>query len=192
MNKSSEIFSIYQVLDRNRFDRYQKSIKKLLEFYQSVLLDDACEFGCEGLLENLRASLPHVWIVIQGDRVVALCNLTDEIEGRHVFIHGLSYPDVWQTGCQTEIAMMVMQYAFEKLQVLKIKAEFEVGNKTAKGFCFRYGFKKEGHFKNDTRVNGKLCDVVIYSLPRAQFQTLAASYYSDTPNQKETEHVIRT
>lgn len=191
MNKTSCLYQVVQLLDVHLFDKYANQIKTLLNFYHHVLVDGTCEAGCDTLLDNLRESVPHVWLLLSNQQVVALCNLSDEMINRHVFIHGLSYPEVWQSGHQTDLAMTVMHYAFDQLNVLKVKAEFELGNKTAKGFCWRFGFKKEGHFKNDTLLSGQLSDVVIYSLTRKQFMTIARGC-KNTIDEKENINVIRT
>ncbi len=159
------------------FRFYEPGIRNLIARYKDILLDEACGENIDILISNLQASLPHVWLVVDEnstiasmDRVKAIVTLTDEIPKRHAFIHGVSHPDVRRHPVLMSAAICVMNYAFETLKVLKVKAEFEANNKHAKGFCWRYGFQREGYFKHDNMVQNQLQDVAIYSLKKQNFE----------------------
>ncbi len=159
------------------FRFYEPGIRHLIEHYKDILLDVSCGESTDVLIHNLQASLPHLWLVVDEnatlaseDRVKALVTLTDEIPNRHAFIHGVSHPNVRRHPVLMSAAICVMNYAFDTLNVLKVKAEFEAHNKHAKGFCWRYGFQREGYFKHDNVVQNQLHDVVIYSLKKQRFE----------------------
>lgn len=175
-NKSLRIL---QLTEPAQFERYKLGIARLLEHYHDVLLDASCREPVR-LLENLAGSLPHVWIITDADGlghgVYGLSSLTDEVPGRHAFIHGISDPAIRRHPGITATALTVMNYAFHRLGVLKVKAEFEADNRTATGFCRRMGFRREAWFANDNRVGDTLRDVAVYTLDRVGFRRLLARF----------------
>jgi RimJ/RimL family protein N-acetyltransferase len=168
------MWRIEQIRTPGRFERFRFGIEHLTACYRHVLLDASCEDDPAVLIENLAASLPLLWVLIgeETELVLGLASLTDIVPGRHAYLHGLSVPGLRRSPAVAETALAAMAYVFENYGVLKIKAEFEADNLGAKGFCLRMGFRKEGHFRQDNRVGGLLKDVLVYSLPRASFDSL--------------------
>lgn len=188
---------ITQITTDLMFRFYEPGIRRLLTHYETVLIDIGCGGGPDALIENLRGSVPHIWLVVDDkkprrkDKVLGICTLSDEVPGRHAYIHGSALPELRRHPAVACTALSAMNYAFRVLNVLKVKAEFEADNRGAKGFCWRMGFQREALLKNDNIVGGQLKDVAVYSLPRKRYWRVAASVlrglwkYVNTEKNKE-------
>lgn len=171
--------AILQVRDPETLLRYQTGITALLENHQAALADDFTDPA--HLWPNTASCLPLLWLAADGrGQVLALAALSDVIPGRHAFLHGATLPRMpqrygtfrrrdWLRLTDT-VADLAIRYAFEHLEVMKVKAEFDAINRGAKGFCLRRGFRQEARLVEDTRLQGQACDVLLYTLTRQQFQ----------------------
>ena len=121
------------------FDQYADRLAEVM-----TMFGDRWEKSLGESLENLRESLPHVWLgtdVLSGDLVCA-ASLSDEAPGQQAFLHGLHDPRCKNHPAIGATAMAVMNYAFETLGVLKLMAECCPRHWGARGFCRRFGFKQ--------------------------------------------------
>ncbi len=168
---------IHQIRHNQKFQQYAAGIRSLVGRYQDTLLDVSCGESPEVLVQNLSESLPHVWIIsARSADVLGLASLTDEIPGRHAYLHGLSHPCLRHHPVVAKTALKAIWYAFSQLKVLKVKAEFEADNRGAKGFCWRMGFQKVAHLIADNQVGGELKDVTLYALSWDDFLKNASRY----------------
>ena len=168
-----DTYSVIQVTSLELFENYYEEIFYLIDSHKSILMDISTGNSSHTLIQNLSEALPHLWLGINDEnKVIALCNFTDEIIHRHVYIHGLTLADYRKHPVIQKTTLKAFDYAFNKLKTLKVKAEFEARNIPAKGFCWRYGFKREGYFKNDNILNDCYEDVVIYTLTKADYLNL--------------------
>ncbi|MGE0201392.1 MAG: GNAT family N-acetyltransferase [Candidatus Melainabacteria bacterium] len=178
------------------FRLYESGMRRLLSQFDAILLDDATLRNAELerpedeasatennwqtarrlqlLLDNLRTAVPLIWLIVDEradapSGVFGLCSFTDVIPGRHAYLHGITDPALRHADVVTGLAVSALQTAFEELNVLKVKAEFEADNAGAKGFCWRLGFRREGLLKSDILVNGVMRDVALYTLTRDDY-----------------------
>lgn len=150
---------------------YHPGLLALLKTHCSVLLDDVQRTGnmeqdARFLLENIAGYAPWVCLLTDANATVwGVAALSDIQPGRHAFLHGVSHPGLRESADIDRTVFPLTQAAFETLNLLKLKAEFEANNAGAKGFCLRLGFRREALFKADVQINGQRRDVALYSLP---------------------------
>ncbi len=160
---------------------YRESLENLLGRYESTLLDDAHRSGNDQqdratMLENTISCCPWLWLLIDSDAlpaidpVVGYACLSDVEPGRHAFLHGVSEPAVRRTSGPDRTILALLETAFNALDLLKVKAEYESNNLGAKGFCRRFGFRREALFEADIWVNGQLQDVCVSVLTATEYR----------------------
>ncbi|WP_373531122.1 hypothetical protein [Vampirovibrio sp.] len=159
---------------------YQPGIEALLQTHHPILLDDYRQSGnlqqdIHFLSENTAACLPWLWVLAdETDQVWAIIALSDIQPGRHAFLHGATHSHFRENkearSAVERLLLPIFQAAFGPLALLKLKAEFELDNAGAKGFCLRWGFQREALFKADIKLGGCLRDVAIYSVSANRYQ----------------------
>ncbi|GGE43577.1 N-acetyltransferase [Pullulanibacillus camelliae] len=93
-----------------------------------------------------------------------LYNLSKEqrtVELGHTWYH----PKVQRTSINTECKLMLLHYAFETLEVIRVQIKTDLRNSTAQKAIERLGATKEGILRNERQLpNGYIRDAVVYSL----------------------------
>lgn len=75
------------------------------------------------------------------------------------------HPSVQRTSINTECKYMLLQYAFEKLHMLRVQIKTDVRNEKAQRAIERLGAVKEGVLRNERRLpSGYVRDAVVYSI----------------------------
>ncbi|MFB6646900.1 GNAT family N-acetyltransferase [Bacillus toyonensis] len=75
------------------------------------------------------------------------------------------HPSVQRTSINTECKYMLLQYAFEKLHMLRLQIKTDVRNEKAQRAIERLGAVKEGVLRNERRLpSGHVRDAVVYSI----------------------------
>ncbi|AFU13700.1 N-acetyltransferase [Bacillus toyonensis] len=75
------------------------------------------------------------------------------------------HPSVQRTSINTECKYMLLQYAFEKLHMLRVQIKTDVRNEKAQRAIERLGAVKEGVLRNERRLpSGHVRDAVVYSI----------------------------
>ncbi|PEJ13956.1 GNAT family N-acetyltransferase [Bacillus toyonensis] len=75
------------------------------------------------------------------------------------------HPIVQRTSINTECKYMLLQYAFEKLHMLRVQIKTDVRNEKAQRAIERLGAVKEGVLRNERRLpSGHVRDAVVYSI----------------------------
>ena len=72
--------------------------------------------------------------------------------------------EYWNQNIGTEVAKLLIQYAFEELNLSKLYWSVITPNLGSRRCCEKCGFKIEATLKNDTYIDGKYYDTLIYSL----------------------------
>lgn len=73
-------------------------------------------------------------------------------------------------GYGTEALKLVVDYAFNRLNLRKISADMNASNKASVRAYEKAGFKVEGRRKDELYVNGKYHDAIIMGLTKVDFQ----------------------
>ena len=75
------------------------------------------------------------------------------------------HPGVQRTSVNTECKYMLLQYAFEELQMLRVQIKTDLRNEKAQRAIERLGAVKEGVLRNERQLhNGYVRDAVVYSI----------------------------
>lgn len=75
------------------------------------------------------------------------------------------HPSVQRTSINTECKYMLLQYAFEELQMLRVQIKTDLRNEKAQRAIERLGAVKEGILRNERRLpSGYIRDAVVYSI----------------------------
>lgn len=173
---------VLQIQSEKTLIPYRASLFALLKLHWVTLLDDGQQATPQRLmnnpdtaaallLENTLSAMPYLWLLVdENNRVWAAGALTDIQPGRHGFLHGVSDPDLNPKWGITQTFLALADMAFNELNLLSIKAEFEAHNRGATGFCRRLGFRKVALRERDIRVQGQLYDVALYTLSAERFR----------------------
>ncbi|MEN1936424.1 GNAT family protein [Paenibacillus sp. 102] len=75
------------------------------------------------------------------------------------------HPSVQRTSINTECKYMLLQYAFEKLKMLRVQIKTDLRNEKAQRAIERLGAVKEGVLRNERKLpSGYVRDAVVYSI----------------------------
>ncbi|WP_243522976.1 GNAT family N-acetyltransferase [Bacillus pseudomycoides] len=75
------------------------------------------------------------------------------------------HPSVQRTSVNTECKYMLLRYAFEELQMLRVQIKTDLRNEKAQRAIERLGAVKEGVLRNERQLhNGYVRDAVVYSI----------------------------
>jgi len=77
------------------------------------------------------------------------------------------YPEHWGNGYTCEILPVVINYAFNSMNLRRIEAWVEVGNSASSSVLLNAGFTHEGRFHNYEVKNGSPIDVDIFAIVRS-------------------------
>jgi RimJ/RimL family protein N-acetyltransferase len=171
------LLRICHIQEITQFQRFETSIRALIEHYQAILWDDFSGPNPESLVSNLATYCPWLWLLIDDQaHVYAIAGFSDIIPNRHAFLHGVSHPTIRKNTALNQLGHFILNEAFDNLGLHKVKAEIEANNLGAKGFCRRMGFTREAHFRQDNRIGGQWQDVLVYSLFAEQFKNRYKPY----------------
>jgi [ribosomal protein S5]-alanine N-acetyltransferase len=72
-------------------------------------------------------------------------------------------------GFGTEASDLLLQFAFESLNMHSVEALIDPRNIGSEKILLKSGFVKEGHLIQNVRFRGEYCDTVIYSLLKSNY-----------------------
>ncbi|MGE7885636.1 GNAT family N-acetyltransferase [Bacillus sp. NPDC094077] len=94
-------------------------------------------------------------------RLYSISNDNKTVELGQTWYH----PSVHRTSINTECKYMLLQYAFEELQMLRVQIKTDLRNEKAQRAIERLGAVKEGVLRNERQLpNGYIRDAVVYSI----------------------------
>ncbi len=170
------ILNIERIQTDEYFETVREPLSRLIRRFASLIMYDfssenfknhenkeVCDEVLKEMLENLKSTVPYLWIA---RNEVGTCltgvSLNDIIINDQAYLHGMSHPRVRRHPVITRTALVAIKTAFKELNVMKVKAEFSSGNLGPKGFCLRFGFKKE------TNLEQK--NTLVYSLSAQDYE----------------------
>ncbi|GAB6453782.1 GNAT family protein [Bacillus tropicus] len=113
------------------------------------------------------AQIPFVVVDQQTNKIVGSTRLYHiSVEDKTVELGQTWYhPSVQRTSINTECKYMLLQYAFEKLHMLRVQIKTDARNEKAQRAIERLGAVKEGVLRNERKLpNGYVRDAVVYSI----------------------------
>ncbi len=97
------------------------------------------------------------------------------------------HPSVQRTSINTECKYMLLQYAFEKLNMLRVQIKTDVRNEKAQRAIERLGAVKEGVLRNERRLpSGHVRDAVVYSIIASEWPSIKEKLLEKLELYKET------
>ncbi|WJE50757.1 GNAT family protein [Bacillus cereus] len=94
-------------------------------------------------------------------RLYSISNDNKTVELGQTWYH----PSVQRTSINTECKYMLLRYAFEELQMLRVQIKTDLRNEKAQRAIERLGAVKEGVLRNERKLpNGYVRDAVVYSI----------------------------
>ncbi|PFJ14997.1 GNAT family N-acetyltransferase [Bacillus cereus] len=121
--------------------------------------------------------IPFVVVDQKKDKIVGSTRLYNiSVEDKTVELGQTWYhPSVQRTSINTECKYMLLQYAFEKLHVLRVQIKTDVRNEKAQRAIERLGAIKEGVLRNERRLSsGHVRDAVVYSIIASEWPVVKA------------------
>ena len=107
--------------------------------------------------------------------IVGLHNINwkDRTTGHGIFI---GEKDYWEKGCGTDVEMTLLDYAFNKLNLRKIRSEVLGFNKRSLNFHLKCGYKIIGIRRKELFKNGRYCDLVMLEVFKKDWLMLWKKY----------------
>jgi len=80
----------------------------------------------------------------------------------------------WGQGYATEAASVLLQWAFDTLDLNRVQAETDTRNAASARVLEKLGFQREGTLREDCVVNGNVSDSWVYGLLRSEWRAAAS------------------
>lgn len=119
--------------------------------------------------------IPFVVVDQQTNKIVGSTRLYNiSVEDKTVELGQTWYhPSVQRTSINTECKYMLLQYAFEKLHMLRVQIKTDARNEKAQRAIERLGAVKEGVLRNERKLpNGYVRDAVVYSIISSEWPSV--------------------
>lgn len=119
--------------------------------------------------------IPFIVVDQQSNKIVGSTRLYNiSVEDKTVELGQTWYhPSVQRTSINTECKYMLLQYAFEKLHMLRVQIKTDARNEKAQRAIERLGAVKEGVLRNERKLpNGYVRDAVVYSIISSEWPSV--------------------
>jgi RimJ/RimL family protein N-acetyltransferase len=98
-------------------------------------------------------------------KMIGTCALLRmDLSNRRAEVGYLLHRSFWRRGIMTEALQRVIQYAFEELKLHRLEADTDPDNLSSIQLLERFGFQREGLFKDRWYVDGKWSDSLMLGL----------------------------
>ena len=102
-------------------------------------------------------------------RMIGTCTLFRlDIDNRRGEIGYLLNREYWQQGLMSEALECVIAYAFGELKLHRLEADTDPDNIASIRILERFGFQREGLFRDRWLINGRWCDSLMLGLVSGQ------------------------
>ena len=138
--------------------------------------------------EQITASGEHHFAIEADGRYIGFVGLkvNDEEQSAHYRI-GIANPDYWGRGYGTEVARLVLRYAFETLGLHRVHLKVAAYNVRARRCYEKSGFRVEGILRQSFQVDCEWQDDVLMAILREEWECMVA-----TPISRADGVVIRS
>ncbi|PEY56775.1 GNAT family N-acetyltransferase [Bacillus cereus] len=107
--------------------------------------------------------------IVGSTRLYSISNDNKTVELGQTWYH----PSVHRTSINTECKYMLLQYAFEELQMLRVQIKTDLRNEKAQRAIERLGAVKEGVLRNERKLpHGYIRDAVVYSIIASEWPVI--------------------
>ncbi|EJS69652.1 GNAT family protein [Bacillus sp. FSL M7-0884] len=132
--------------------------------------------------------IPFVVVDQQTNTIVGSTRLYNiSVEDKTVELGQTWYhPSVQRTSINTECKYMLLQYAFEKLRMLRVQIKTDARSEKAQRAIERLGAVKEGVLRNERKLpSGHVRDAVVYSIIASEWPVVKARLLENLELYKE-------
>lgn len=77
--------------------------------------------------------------------------------------------DFWRQGLMTEAVMAMIEFSFDTLDFHRLEADTDPNNAASNGLLEKFGFKREGYFRERWWVHGKWLDSDMWGLLKSDY-----------------------
>jgi ribosomal-protein-alanine N-acetyltransferase len=149
---------------------------QVTRYWSSPPLQDRA--AAEDLLTEIRdyfaARTLYQWGVarIEDDEVIGTCTLASlSVEHHRAELGCALARDSWRQGVMTEVTPLLLDFAFERLQLHRLDGEADPRNTASLALLERLGFSREGYQRQRFRMYDEWQDAVIYGLLREEWRS---------------------
>ena len=150
-------------LETEKTEKWYEGIKDRCNRYDATVTCDGIPVGVIGLLEIDSKNKKAEFYILIGEK---------SYKGK---------------GIATQASKLILEYAFDFLNLNKIYLYTETSNIPAQKLFEKVGFVQEGKLKDDLFYNGKFVDRFIYSISRATYFERYCSLLKYTPIIKQSK-----
>ena len=132
----------------------------------------------EGLSKNKTENVILAIRLVETDEIIGATGLhrINNLHGTATTGSYIGRKDLHGKGYGTEAKMLLLEYAFNTLNLRKVKAEVYDFNKASQKSLAKCGYKQEGVFVKDRYRNGKHVDSIQMAVFKDDFLVLWKSY----------------
>jgi RimJ/RimL family protein N-acetyltransferase len=123
-------------------------------------------------IEQIAASGEHYFAIEADSRYIGFVALkvAGQEEGTASYRIGIENPKYWGRGYGTEVALLMLRYAFETLQLHRVHLRVAAYNVRARRCYEKAGFRIEGIERHSFRVDGEWQDDVLMAILREEWE----------------------
>ncbi|PEG16420.1 GNAT family N-acetyltransferase [Bacillus toyonensis] len=165
----NDVASLFTIVEGNK--EIWMYLISTMDSYQDM--EQYVQVAIKGFEEG--TDLPFVVIdqktneIVGSTRLYSISNDNKTVELGQTWYH----PSVHRTSINTECKYMLLQYAFEELQMLRVQIKTDLRNKKAQRAIERLGAVKEGVLRNERKLpHGYIRDAVVYSIIASEWPVI--------------------
>ncbi|CKG81496.1 GNAT family protein [Bacillus cereus] len=165
----NDVASLFTIVEGNK--EIWMYLISTMDSYQDM--EQYVQVALKGFEEG--TDLPFVVVdqktneIVGSTRLYSISNDNKTVELGQTWYH----PSVHRTSINTECKYMLLQYAFEELQMLRVQIKTDLRNEKAQRAIERLGAVKEGVLRNERKLpHGYIRDAVVYSIIASEWPVI--------------------
>ncbi|AVR31695.1 MULTISPECIES: GNAT family N-acetyltransferase [Bacillus cereus group] len=165
----NDVASLFTIVEGNK--EIWMYLISTMDSYQDM--EQYVQVALKGFEEG--TDLPFVVVdqktneIVGSTRLYSISNDNKTVELGQTWYH----PSVHRTSINTECKYMLLQYAFEELQMLRVQIKTDLRNEKAQRAIERLGAVKEGVLRNERKLpHGYIRDAVVYSIIASEWSVI--------------------
>lgn len=132
------------------------------------------------------------WVIYYGERPIGLVNIANiDLHNRNCnwgFYFGVT--DLRGLGLASKVEFNVLRYVFDELELNKLYCEVFDWNTNVIGLHSKFGFRREGFFREHVMKEGKLQNIVCMGVIRRDWLAIRDFYFQKLYGEAENLPVI--
>jgi RimJ/RimL family protein N-acetyltransferase len=91
-------------------------------------------------------------------------------QNRHAEVGYILHRDFWGKGLMSEVLATMIDHAFNTLELHRLEADTDPRNAPSNALLEKFGFRREGYFRERWWVHGQWLDSLMFGLLRSEYQ----------------------